>query len=202
MHDNACQHSSEFTMAFLDELDWFIFQHPAYLPDMAPSDFWLFLCLSDFLGGQYFANELQVKQAAAKFFCDCLTSFCATGIERLVDRYKKCPNSNMVIMLKNRLSHVVFVVSFSWQLVHIALRCVVGIFTFGMTLVYIFWQICCKIYENLKLEKTTITEWYAYFDSRSFSLAATNYKLAPGKYLWSSMCPQFFKTSCHVFVSD
>ncbi len=40
-----------------------------------------------------------------------------------------------VIILKNRLSHVVFVISFSQQLV---LRYVVGIFTFGMTLVIIF----------------------------------------------------------------
>ncbi len=42
----------------------------------------------------------------------------------------------MVIMLKNRLSHVVFVVSFSQQLIHAALRYLVWIFTFGMTIEY------------------------------------------------------------------
>ncbi len=42
IHDKARPHSSEFTMAFLDELGWFIFPHPAYSPDLAPSDFWLF----------------------------------------------------------------------------------------------------------------------------------------------------------------
>ncbi len=44
-------HSLEFTTAFFNELGWFIFLYPAYLPDLAPSDFLLFPYLSDFLGG-------------------------------------------------------------------------------------------------------------------------------------------------------
>ncbi len=42
----------------------------------------------------------------------------------------------MVIMLKNRLSHVVFLASFLWQSVLSALRYAVEIFTFGMIFVY------------------------------------------------------------------
>ncbi len=41
----------------------------------------------------------------------------------------------IVIMLKNRLSHIVFVVSFLPQLVHMALHYAAGIFTFGMRVV-------------------------------------------------------------------
>ncbi len=40
------------------------------------------------------------------------------------------------IMLKNVLSNVVFVVSFSRQLVHVTLCYVVGIFIFGMTVIH------------------------------------------------------------------
>ncbi len=42
VHDNDQQHSSKFTTAFFGEFGWFIFLHPAYLADLAPSDFWLF----------------------------------------------------------------------------------------------------------------------------------------------------------------
>ncbi len=93
LHYNAPPppYSSEFTSAFLDKIGWFIFPYLAYPLDLAPSDFWLFH-LKDFLGGQHFANELQVKQTVAKFFRDCPISFYATGIEHLVVRYKKCLN--------------------------------------------------------------------------------------------------------------
>ncbi len=43
IYDNADPHFSEFTMAFFDELGWFILPHPAFSPDLAPNDFWLFL---------------------------------------------------------------------------------------------------------------------------------------------------------------
>ncbi len=88
IHDDAYPHSSEFTMAFFDKLGWFIFPYSAYLPDLAPSDFWLSLRLKDFLGGQHFEVDSQVKQAVTKFFCDCPMSFYAIGMEQLVDQYE------------------------------------------------------------------------------------------------------------------
>ncbi len=36
---NSRPHSSDFTTAFLVEVDWFIFSHSTYSPDPAPSDF-------------------------------------------------------------------------------------------------------------------------------------------------------------------
>ncbi len=40
-------------------------------------------------------------------------------------------------MLKNRLPHIIFVVSFSQQVVHTTLRYAMGIFTFGMTFIVV-----------------------------------------------------------------
>ncbi len=42
IRDNARPHASEFIVAFLDELGWFIFLHLAYLPDLAPVIFGYF----------------------------------------------------------------------------------------------------------------------------------------------------------------
>ncbi len=61
-------------------------------------------------------------------------NFYATRIEFLVDRFEKV-SLLMVITLKNKLFDIVFVVSFSRQLVHGTLVYAVEIFAFGMTFV-------------------------------------------------------------------
>ncbi len=65
---------------------------------------WLFPHLKDFLGGQHFANDLQVKQEVAKFFCDCPMSFYAMGIERLIDRYKNVSFLLVIMLIKQIIS--------------------------------------------------------------------------------------------------
>ncbi len=39
LHDNVRSYSSKFTLKFLAMLEWFIFRHPMYSLDLAPSDF-------------------------------------------------------------------------------------------------------------------------------------------------------------------
>jgi histone-lysine N-methyltransferase SETMAR len=41
-HDNARPHAAARTQAMLKEFGWEVFEHPAYSPDLAPSDFHLF----------------------------------------------------------------------------------------------------------------------------------------------------------------
>jgi histone-lysine N-methyltransferase SETMAR len=50
LHDNAHLHTAARTQAMLQEFGWEIFEHPAYSPDLAPSDFHLFPKLKEFLG--------------------------------------------------------------------------------------------------------------------------------------------------------
>jgi histone-lysine N-methyltransferase SETMAR len=42
LHDNARQHAAARKQAMLQEFGWEVFEHPAYSPDLAPSDFHLF----------------------------------------------------------------------------------------------------------------------------------------------------------------
>jgi histone-lysine N-methyltransferase SETMAR len=42
LHDNACPHATARMQAMLQEFGWEVFEHPAYSPDLAPSDFHLF----------------------------------------------------------------------------------------------------------------------------------------------------------------
>jgi [histone H3]-lysine36 N-dimethyltransferase SETMAR len=68
-HDNAPAHRSRTVQAKLVELDCMeILPHPAYSPDIAPSDYGLFRSLTHFLCGQQFNDYDEVKQACQQFF--------------------------------------------------------------------------------------------------------------------------------------
>jgi transposase len=43
LHDNARPHTAQRTASLLQEFSWEVFNHPPYNPDLAPSDFHLFL---------------------------------------------------------------------------------------------------------------------------------------------------------------
>jgi histone-lysine N-methyltransferase SETMAR len=62
LHDNACPHAAARTQAMLQEFDWEVFEHPAYSPDLAPSDFHLFPKLNEFLGGKRMETDAEVKE--------------------------------------------------------------------------------------------------------------------------------------------
>jgi hypothetical protein len=42
---------------------WEQFDHPPYIPDLAPSEFYLFLLVKSFLAGWWFHNDNKVKEA-------------------------------------------------------------------------------------------------------------------------------------------
>jgi histone-lysine N-methyltransferase SETMAR len=63
LHDNACPHAAATTQAMLPELGWEVFEHPAYSPNLAPSDFHLFPALKEFLDGKCFKSDEEVKHA-------------------------------------------------------------------------------------------------------------------------------------------
>jgi histone-lysine N-methyltransferase SETMAR len=66
--DNALPHTSTAarTRALLEHLDWELFDHHPYSPDLFPSDYNLFTCLMNWFGskrltGGYFLNNLCTK---------------------------------------------------------------------------------------------------------------------------------------------
>ncbi|KAJ4438717.1 hypothetical protein ANN_14664 [Periplaneta americana] len=62
-------------------------------PDLAPSDFHLFLDLKKFLSGQRFDGDDEVKTAVREWFASQAGEFHNEGIERLVPRLDKCLNN-------------------------------------------------------------------------------------------------------------
>jgi histone-lysine N-methyltransferase SETMAR len=51
----------------LQEFDWEVFEHPAYSPDLARSDFHLLPKLKEFLGGRRFKSDEEVKYAVKEW---------------------------------------------------------------------------------------------------------------------------------------
>lgn len=68
LHDNARVHTAKIAVAKAQELKFQILAHPAYSPDLAPSDYWLFPKLKEVLKGQRFSSEKDACNAAERFF--------------------------------------------------------------------------------------------------------------------------------------
>jgi histone-lysine N-methyltransferase SETMAR len=64
--------------------------HPPYSPDLAPSDFFLFGPLKDFLRGQKFKNDGEVKAAMRSWVRQCNPDFFGDGFAQWKTRWDKC----------------------------------------------------------------------------------------------------------------
>jgi histone-lysine N-methyltransferase SETMAR len=89
LHDNARPHAAARTQAKLQEFGWEVFEHPAYSPDLGPSDFHLFPKLKEFLGGRRFKSDEEVKDAVKELLNGLATEVYDEGIQKLVTRYDK-----------------------------------------------------------------------------------------------------------------
>ncbi|KAM0726119.1 Histone-lysine N-methyltransferase SETMAR [Formica fusca] len=93
-HDNARPHAALGTRQKIAELGWEILSHPPYSPDLAPSDYHLFLSLQNFLRGKKFKNEEDIKQALVQFFASKDKTFFENGIYKLPSRWQEIINNN------------------------------------------------------------------------------------------------------------
>jgi len=57
LHDNACPHTAAHTLETLKQLKWEAMEHPAYSPDLVPSDFHIFGWLKEVLRGTRFSCD-------------------------------------------------------------------------------------------------------------------------------------------------
>lgn len=88
-HDNARPHAASGTRKKIAELGWEILSHPPYSPDLAPSDYHLFLSLQNFLNGKKFKDESDVRQVLLEFFALKSESFYKKGIYKLPSRWEQ-----------------------------------------------------------------------------------------------------------------
>ena len=90
LHDNARPHSAAQTQDHITSFKWEQMDHLLYSPDLAPSDFHLFLHLKKFLGGKRFDDDDDLKDAVQKWLTSQAATFYEEGIQKLVPRYDKC----------------------------------------------------------------------------------------------------------------
>ncbi|GFV52616.1 mariner Mos1 transposase [Trichonephila clavipes] len=93
-------HDTNVTKTLLRGFDWDVFDHPPYSPDLAPSDFHLFLHLKSFLAGKHFNNDKELKENVSNWLKTKAATFYEEGIEKLVPRYDTCLQ-NFGIMWKD-----------------------------------------------------------------------------------------------------
>jgi len=69
---------------------WDISDHPPYSPDIAPSDFHLFLHLKKHIAGKKFNDDDEVQKEVMRWFKGLAADFYDSGIKKLVPRLNKC----------------------------------------------------------------------------------------------------------------
>ena len=89
-HDNAPPHRSRLTRDLISqELKWKQLQHPAYSPDLAPSDYWLFRSMKTFLRNKRFKNDDELENAIGQYLASKMgTDFFERGIMKLPSRWR------------------------------------------------------------------------------------------------------------------
>lgn len=92
--DNARPHVAMMTQKKLCEFGWEIMSHPPYSPDIAPSDYYLFLSLQNYLSGKKCNFFEEAQTCIADFFNSKPPSFFKEGIYKLPDRWRKVIANN------------------------------------------------------------------------------------------------------------
>jgi hypothetical protein len=75
------------------QADYFNPQGHVHSPDLAPSDFHLFLRLNKFLADQRFLNNDDIREAVNKCQSEQAATFYEKGIQKLVPCYYQCVNN-------------------------------------------------------------------------------------------------------------
>lgn len=87
LHDNARPHVARITVQKLSEFGWEILPHPPYSPDLAPTDFHLFLSLQNNMRGKILHTSDEVKSEVIRFFESKGNDFYTDGIRKLSGRW-------------------------------------------------------------------------------------------------------------------
>lgn len=79
-HDNARPHVAKPVKTYLETLKWEVLPHPLYSPDIAPSDYHLFLSMSNDLSEQCFTSYEETKKWVDSWIASKDESFFRRGI--------------------------------------------------------------------------------------------------------------------------
>lgn len=93
LDDNAPAHRTKQTRELVESYRWQPLPHPAYSPDLAPSDFHLFASMGHALSKQHFTSYENVGKWLDEWFASKKEDFFRRGIHRLPERWSKCVTS-------------------------------------------------------------------------------------------------------------
>ncbi|KAJ4434372.1 hypothetical protein ANN_22932 [Periplaneta americana] len=88
LHDNARPHTARRTATKLQEFNWEVLDHPPYSPDLAPSDYHLFMYIKTWLGSKRFDDDEELKTGIVGWLQSQAAELYDCGISKLVKRYK------------------------------------------------------------------------------------------------------------------
>ena len=88
--DNAPAHTSSQARTVIRNAGFELLHHPPYSPDLAPSDFYLFPKLKEFMKGWKFTDNKDVIYAASGWLEDQEQEFFYNGIQAGEKRWTKC----------------------------------------------------------------------------------------------------------------
>ena len=93
LHDNARPHVANHTQDLIASFGRKQLDHPPYSPNLAPSDYHLFLHLKKHLCGQRQDDDDGLKTAVLQWLSNQAADFYEDGFQKLVMRYDKCLNN-------------------------------------------------------------------------------------------------------------
>ena len=88
--DNAGVHTCKFAMDAIERNGYELIPHPAYSPDLAPIDYFLFPNLKKDIRGRHFRSNKEVVTAVEKWVRDKDHGFFSSGLMALEHRWSKC----------------------------------------------------------------------------------------------------------------
>ena len=88
--DNARVHTCKFAMDAVEQNGYELIPHPAYSPDLAPSDFFLFPDLKKDIRGLHFQSDEEVVTAVEEWVNGKDPDFFSSGLMALEHRWSKC----------------------------------------------------------------------------------------------------------------
>ena len=89
LHDKERPHSAHLTTTLLEKFKWDILDHLPYSPDLASSDFHLFLQLKKHLNGKKFNYDDEVQEEVMTWFKGQAADLYESGKQKLVPRLNK-----------------------------------------------------------------------------------------------------------------
>lgn len=93
-HSNAKPHTGAVIQRKIMDIGWQILAHSPYSPDLAPTDYYLFRYLENFLKGKEYDNEEDLRSGLATFFDEKEDNFYRAGIEKLPERWRQVVDNN------------------------------------------------------------------------------------------------------------